>query len=81
MSRLALLALAVALAGCGHKGPISRIDPAGKTRAELREARAAEQQALKAALAPRAEHRPIRVDDLTIRLEDRADDPFSLPPE
>ncbi len=69
------------VAACGYKGSLSRIDPAGMEREELREARAEERDEVAQALAPVATHRPVRVDDISIRLEERADDPFDLPPE
>ena len=81
MKHAGLLLFALALAGCGYRGPLSRIDPAGMERDELREARAQEKAQLDRALAYTPEQRPVRVDDITIRLEERTDDPFNLPPE
>lgn len=78
---LRLLGLLLLLAGCGYKGPLTRIEPGALPPAELKEARAAERLAMEAGLKPTAEQRPVRVDDISIRLEDRPDDPFNLPPE
>lgn len=75
------LIAALLLAGCGYKGQMSRIDSKGLSSEELRQARAAEKADIDQALAPSPEYRPVRVDDVTIRLEERADDPFNLPPD
>lgn len=76
-----LLAAALVPGACGYKGQVTRIEPAGMERAALKEARAAEAAAIAGALNPSPEQRPVRIDDITIRLEDRRDDPFNLPPE
>lgn len=76
-------ALGVLLAGCGYKGAVTRLvppDPA-LTREEQKAARAAERREVEAGLSVPATARPIRVDELTVKLEVRRDDPFSLPPE
>ena len=79
--RIIALTLALALlAGCGYRAPLTRLDPAMKGEAR-KEARAAEKAAITRGLTVGAEARPVRVDDLTVRLEERADDPFNLPPE
>ena len=79
MRAVAILAL-LALAGCGYRAPLTRLDPALKGE-ERKEARAAEKAAIARGLTVSAETRPIRVDDLTVKLEERSDDPFNLPPE
>jgi hypothetical protein len=76
-------ALGVLLTGCGYKGAVTRLvppDPA-LTREEQKAARAAERREVEAGLSVPATARPIRVDELTVKLEVRRDDPFSLPPE
>ena len=80
MVRLAL-PLLLLLAGCGYKGQLSAIDPASMDKEALKIAREAEKASVTQALTPTAEQRPVRVDDVVIRLEDRRDDPFNLPPE
>ncbi|WP_199554575.1 lipoprotein [Sandaracinobacteroides hominis] len=81
--RLALLAGTLLLAGCGYKGPVTRLEPPDPalTKEQQKGARAVEKERVAAGLTVPAEARPIRVDDLTVRLEVRRDDPFSLPPE
>ena len=76
---VALLAL-LALAGCGYRAPLTRLDPDLKGDAR-KEARTAEKAAIARGLTVAAETRPIRVDDLTVKLEERSNDPFNLPPE
>lgn len=79
----ALLAIGLlATAACGYKGPVSRIDPDDRSigRTERQALRAAEKAEVEAGLAIPAEARPVRVDDLQLRLEERPADPFSLPP-
>lgn len=69
------------LSACGYKGSLTRVDPAGQDRDALQEARAQERARVERALTPTPEQRPVRVDDISIRLQERADDPFDLPPE
>jgi len=82
--RLGLLVITgVALAGCGYKAPVTRLlppDPA-LTKEEQRAAVTEERKRVEAGLILPADSRPVRVDDLTVRLEVRPDDLFSLPPE
>lgn len=79
MKPIALLAL-LALAGCGYRAPLTRLDPALKGD-ERKAAREAEKAGIARGLTVAAETRPIRVDDLTVKLEERSADPFNLPPE
>ena len=74
---------ALLLAGCGYKGAVTRLEPPDPalSRSEQKAARAAERERVEAGLTVPASARPLRVDDLTVRLEVRRDDPFSLPPE
>ncbi len=81
MVKVALPLLALLLAGCGYKGQLSAIDPAAMDKAALKTAREAEKASVTRALTPTPEQRPVRVDDVVIRLEERRDDPFNLPPE
>jgi|GEM_PF-3522142 len=78
-----LIAAGVALAGCGYKAPVTRLlppDPA-LTKDEQRDALEQERRRTQAGLTLPANARPVRVDELTVRLEVRPDDLFSLPPE
>jgi hypothetical protein len=83
MVRPAAFLLLLGLAGCGYKGAVTRLEPPDPalTREALAAARAAERQAVAAGLTPAAEARPVRVDDLQVKLDVRPDDAFSLPPE
>ncbi len=78
-----LLAGALLLAGCGYKGPVTRLQPADPalTREQQKDARAAERDRVAQGLTVAADARPVRVDELTVKLEARPDDLFSLPPE
>jgi hypothetical protein len=55
-------------------------DPA-LTKDQQRAARAEERRTVERGLTVPADARPIRVDELTVRLGVRGDDPFNLPPE
>jgi predicted small lipoprotein YifL len=79
----AILLVALLLAGCGYKGPVTRLEPPDPalSRDEQRAARTDEQRRVAAGLTLPAQARPVRVDDLTVQLDVRRDDPFSLPPE
>lgn len=81
--RPAVLLVAGLLAGCGYKGPVTRLEPPDPalTPEQQRAARAAEKRDVAAGLTLPAQARPVRVDDLTVQLDVRRDDPFSLPPE
>jgi predicted small lipoprotein YifL len=78
-----VLGAGAALAGCGYKGAVTRLEPPDPalTREEQKAARTAERRMVQAGLTVPAAARPIRVDELTVKLEVRRDDPFSLPPE
>jgi hypothetical protein len=80
---LLVLGAGVMVAGCGYKGAVTRLEPPDPalTREEQKAARAAERREVQAGLTVPAASRPIRVDELTVKLEVRRDDPFSLPPE
>lgn len=79
---LALLA-GLLLAGCGYKGAVTRLEPPDPalTKEQQKAARTEEKARVTAGLTLSPEARPVRVDDLAVRLEVRRDDPFSLPPE
>jgi predicted small lipoprotein YifL len=83
MRALLLAAAGLALAGCGYKGALTRLEPPDPalTREAQKTARAAERREVEAGLTVPAAARPIRVDELTVKLDVRQDDPFSLPPE
>lgn len=78
-----LAALFLVLAGCGYKGAVTRLEPPDPalSREEQKAARRAERREVEAGLTVPPASRPIRVDELTVKLEVRRDDPFSLPPE
>ncbi len=80
---LLLLGAGLVIAGCGYKGAVTRLEPPDPalSREEQKAARAAERRKVEAGLTVPAAARPIRVDELTVKLEVRRDDPFSLPPE
>ena len=77
------LVLGLMLAGCGYRGAVTRLEPPDPalSREAQKAARAAERREVEAGLTVPAGSRPIRVDELTVKLEVRQDDPFSLPPE
>jgi predicted small lipoprotein YifL len=80
---LVILLGGLVLVGCGYKGPVTRLvppDPA-LTKDQQRAARAEERRTVERGLTVPADARPIRVDELTVRLGVRGDDPFNLPPE
>lgn len=79
---IALLLASAMLASCGYKAVSTRLPPSDPTRskAELQAARAAERAQVEAGLVIPADARPQRVDDLTVQLGIREDDPFALPP-
>jgi hypothetical protein len=84
MVRLGLLtAGALLLAACGYKGAVTRLEPPDPalSREEQKAARTEEKRRVAAGLTVAPEARPIRVDELTVKLDVRRDDPFSLPPE
>ena len=73
----------LALAGCGYKSAMTRLEPPDPalTKDQQKAARAAERTQVEQGLKIPAPARPQRVDDLTVKLDVRRDDPFSLPPE
>lgn len=75
--------LAGLMAGCGYRGALTRLEPPDPalTREQQAAARTAERRMVEAGLTVPADARPVRVDELTVKLEVRRDDPFSLPPE
>lgn len=83
MGMRTVLLAALLLSGCGYKGALTRLEPPDPalTREQQKEARAAEKRMVAEGLTVAADARPLRVDDLTVKLEVRRDDPFSLPPE
>ena len=86
MGRAMLLSVGLLSAGllpaCGYKAPATRLQPPDPalSKAEQQQARAAERARVEAGLAIPAGARPQRVDDLTVQLDTRGDDPFALPP-
>lgn len=81
--RAILLAAALLLPACGYKGPVTRLEPPDPalSREQQKQARSDERWMVAEGLTVAADARPLRVDDLTVKLEVRRDDPFSLPPE
>ncbi|MGQ5702541.1 hypothetical protein ACUJ46_10870 [Sandaracinobacteroides sp. A072] len=83
MVKWAALAGMVLLAACGYRAPVTRLetpDPALSKEA-LKDARADERKRVAKGLELPAQAQPLRVDELTVKLDVRPDDPFSLPPE
>mgnify|MGYP001036443963 CR=1 FL=1 len=74
--------LAGLLASCGYKAASTRLQPPDPalSKAEQQQARTDERRRVEAGLAIPAGARPQRVDDLTVQLDTREDDPFALPP-
>lgn len=83
MNRLFPVLALLALSACGYKSAMTRLEPPNPalTKAEQTAARAAERTQVEEGLVIPADARPQRVDDLTVKLDVRRDDPFSLPPE
>jgi hypothetical protein len=83
MALRAVLLAGLLLAGCGYKGAVTRLEPPNPalSKDEQREARTAEKRRVAAGLTVPSSARPIRVDELTVKLTVRGDDPFNLPPE
>lgn len=79
---LPLVAL-VALAACGYRGDVSRIDMrrTDVAKAELKRQKAAEQKQVEAGLTLAPEAQPQRVDEILTKPGPRPEDPFSLPPQ
>jgi predicted small lipoprotein YifL len=81
MKRAVLLA-ALLLAGCGHKGALVRVtDDRAMPGETLRALKKAEGQASTRALIPPAQAAPVRVDDVSAKLDERKPDPFATAPE
>lgn len=83
MVRKAIPLLLLALAGCGYKGDITRIDMnrTDVPKAKLKEMKEAEGEAARDALTLSPQERPVRVDDIVTRPSERPDDMFNLPPK
>jgi hypothetical protein len=83
MVRPLFLVSALLLAGCGYKGPVTRLEPPDPalSREQQKAARAAEARAVREGLVIPAEARPIRIDEINVKLGIRAEDLFALPPE
>ncbi len=77
MKGLAILALAVALAGCGNR---SMLEPPPGESLPVAPAAARVQPTADQLLTPTTEARPDRVDERLRRSEPRQDDHFDLPP-
>ncbi|TMJ20201.1 MAG: hypothetical protein E6G92_10740 [Alphaproteobacteria bacterium] len=77
MKRIALVALALALAGCGIREPLR---PAEGQAMPPAPAMASQAMTTDELLAPPPVARPGRVDELLRRSEEREDDRFNLPP-
>ena len=82
LNRLLLPLALLALSACGYKSAMTRLEPPDPalTKEQQQAARAAERAQVQAGLRIPADTRPQRVDDLTVKLDVRYDDPFSLPP-
>lgn len=83
MAMKRLLLPLLLLSGCGYKSAVTRLEPPNPalTKEQQQEARATERAQVEAGLRVPADARPQRVDELTVKLDVRLDDPFSLPPE
>jgi hypothetical protein len=81
--RVLILAAALLLPACGYKGAVTRLEPPDPalSREQQKRARTEEKRIVAEGLDVAADTRPLRVDDLTVKLEVRRDDPYSLPPE
>ncbi len=81
MRRWGLLLLAVLVAGCGHKGALTRMPADAEWAVEQRRAQRERDEADTAAglrLPPEA--RPVRQDDVLATTRERRTDGFDLPP-
>ncbi|TZG26356.1 hypothetical protein [Sphingomonas montanisoli] len=76
-TRIALMSLAVALAGCGQR---EALKPKVGQSLPQKPATAAVQPTVPQLLTPGIDTRPRRTDDLLTRSEERPDDRFDLPP-
>jgi predicted small lipoprotein YifL len=75
-----ILVLAL-VAGCGHKGALTRVPPRDDmTEEELRAARARDEAETAAGLRLAPESLVIRQDDALANTRETLDDPFQLPP-
>ena len=76
-TRIALLTLTLALAGCGQREALKPLD--GHSLPQ-KPATAAVQPTVPQLLTPSVTTRPVRTDDLVTRSQERPDDRFDLPP-
>jgi hypothetical protein len=78
-----ILLAGLLLAGCGYKGAVTRLEPPDPalSREAQQAARTQERRMVERGLTVPADARPVRVDELTVKLGVRGDDAFSLPPE
>ncbi|WP_448577628.1 hypothetical protein [Thermaurantiacus sp.] len=75
------LILVALLAGCGHKGALTRVPPRDDMMEdELRAARARDEAETAAGLRLAPESLVIRQDDALANSRETLDDPFQLPP-
>ena len=77
MRRRIAIVLALALAGCGKQ---ETLRPASGQSLPVKAATAAQTPTPAQLLAPTAQQRPQRSDDLLLKSETRRDDRFDLPP-
>lgn len=77
MRRIAIAALVLALAGCGKQ---EMLHPPVGAALPVKPATAAAQPSVDQLLAPTAQQRPGRSDELLLKSEERPDDRFDLPP-
>lgn len=83
LSRGLLVGMLLSLSACGYKSAMTRLEPPDPalSKTEQKMARSTERLQVEQGLRVPASAHPQRVDDLTVKLDVRRDDPFSLPPE